>query len=156
MHSFTYLQQYGYNVLMAGYSVFLTCDACTGKTYLLNKFIQDQKARNRNVMVCAPTGIAALHINGVTLHHQFKADIKTNVDTKTYDEVVYELADVDTLIIDEISICRIDLFEYVVKYIFGANSIRKQRNKPKIQVVLSGDFLQLPPVITEEDRKILN
>ena len=156
MHSFTYLQQYGYNVLMAGYSVFLTGDAGTGKTYLLNMFIQDQKARNRNVMVCAPTGIAALHINGVTLHHQFKADIKTNVDTKTYDEVVYELADVDTLIIDEISICRIDLFEYVVKYIFGANSIRKQRNKPKIQVVLSGDFLQLPPVITEEDRKILN
>lgn len=156
MHSFTYLQQYGYNVLMAGYSVFLTGDAGTGKTYLLNKFIQDQRARNRNVMVCAPTGIAALHINGVTLHHQFKADIKTNVDTKTYDEVVYELVDVDTLIIDEISICRIDLFEYVVKYIFGANSIRKQRNKPKIQVVLSGDFLQLPPVITEEDRKILN
>lgn len=156
MYSFTYLQQYGYNVLMAGYSVFLTGDAGTGKTYLLNKFIQDQRARNRNVMVCAPTGIAALHINGVTLHHQFKADIKTNVDTKTYDEVVYELADVDTLIIDEISICRIDLFEYVVKYIFGANSIRKQRNKPKIQVVLSGDFLQLPPVITEEDRKILN
>ena len=59
MHSFTYLQQYGYNVLMAGYSVFLTGDAGTGKTYLLNKFIQDQKARNRNVMVCAPTGIAA-------------------------------------------------------------------------------------------------
>lgn len=141
---------------MAGYSVFLTGDAGTGKTYLLNEFIKDQRARNRNVMVCAPTGIAALHINGVTLHHQFKADIKTNVDTKTYDEVVYELADVDTLIIDEISICRIDLFEYVVKYIFGANSIRKQRNKPKIQVVLSGDFLQLPPVITEEDRKILN
>lgn len=156
MHSFTYLQQYGYNVLMAGYSVFLTGDAGTGKTYLLNEFIKDQRARNRNVMICAPTGIAALHINGVTLHHQFKADIKTNVDTKTYDEVVYELADVDTLIIDEISICRIDLFEYVVKYIFGANSIRKQRNKPKIQVVLSGDFLQLPPVITEEDRKILN
>ena len=156
MHSFTYLQQYGYNVLMAGYSVFLTGDAGTGKTYLLNEFIKDQRARNRNVMVCAPTGIAALHINGVTLHHQFKADIKTNVDTKTYDEVVHELADVDTLIIDEISICRIDLFEYVVKYIFGANSIRKQRNKPKIQVVLSGDFLQLPPVITEEDRKILN
>lgn len=156
MYNFTHLQQYGYNVLMAGYSVFITGSAGTGKTYVLNKFIDDQRARNRNVMVCAPTGIAALHINGVTLHRQFKSGTGINVDTKVYDEVTYELADVDTLIIDEISFCRIDLFDYIVKYIFGANVIRKQRNKPKLQVVLSGDFLQLPPVVTDKDRELLN
>lgn len=155
MSRFTYLQQYGYNVLMAGYSVFLTGDAGTGKTYILNKFIDAQRTRGRNVMVCAPTGIAALHINGVTLHRQFKADIKVNVNTPVYDEVAYELADVDTLIIDEISMCRIDLFELVVKYIFSANALRKRRNKPQIQVVLSGDFLQLPPVLTDADRELL-
>ena len=156
MSNFTYLQQYSYNVLMAGYSVFLTGDAGTGKTYVLNKFIEAQRARGRNVMVCAPTGIAALHINGVTLHRQFKADIKVNVNTSVYDEVAYELADVDTLVIDEISMCRIDLFELIVKYIFSANSLRRRRNKPQLQVVLSGDFLQLPPVMTETDRKLLS
>lgn len=156
MSNFTYLQQYSYNVLMAGYSVFLTGDAGTGKTYVLNKFIEAQRARGRNVMVCAPTGIAALHINGVTLHRQFKADIKVNVNTSVYDEVAYELADVDTLVIDEISMCRIDLFELIVKYIFSANSLRRRRNKPRLQIVLSGDFLQLPPVMTEADRKLLS
>lgn len=156
MNNFTYLQQYGYNVLMAGYSVFITGEAGTGKTYTLNKFIKNQRARGRNVMVCAPTGIAALHINGVTLHRQFKADIRINVNTPVYDEVAYELADVDTLVIDEISMCRIDLFELIVKYIFSANSLRKRRNKPKLQVVLSGDFLQLPPVLTNEDRELLS
>lgn len=156
MYNFNYLQKYGYAVLMAGYSVFLMGDAGTGKTTLLNKFIHDQRERGRNVLVCAPTGIAALHINGVTIHHQFKANIQPNVGNKPYNEIVYQLSEVDTLVIDEISICRVDLFDYVVKYIFAANSIRKYANKPKIQVVLSGDFLQLPPVITEVDREILN
>lgn len=156
MNNFTHLQQYCYNVLMAGYSVFITGDAGTGKTYTINKFITDQRARGRNVMVCAPTGIAALHINGVTVHRQFKADIKVNVKTPVYDEVAYELADVDTLVIDEISMCRIDLFELVAKYIFSANSIRVKRNQPRLQVVLSGDFLQLPPVLTDADRNLLS
>lgn len=156
MSRFNHLQQYGYNVLMAGYSVFLTGDAGTGKTHLLNEFIRKQRERGRNVLVCAPTGIAALHINGVTVHHQFKASIKPNVGLKPYDEVVYQLAEVDTLVLDEISICRIDLFDFVIKNVFAANSIRKKMNKHVIQLVLSGDFLQLPPVITDEDRKILN
>lgn len=155
MYNFKYLQQYAYNVLMAGYSVRLTGGAGVGKTYVINKFIQDQRSRGRNVMVCAPTGIAALHINGVTVHNQFKLGIKPDIKHSIDDEVLNKLANTDTLIIDEIGFLRLDNFDHLVMYIFNANTIRTKANKPKLQVVLSGDFLQLPPVITEADREIL-
>lgn len=156
MSGFTYLQQYAYNVLMAGYSVFLTGEAGTGKTYAINKFVIDQRNRGRNVMICAPTGIAALHIGGVTLHTQFKANITPNIKKALNQHALDALINTDTLIIDEISMARIDLFEFIVLYIFSANSARRKHNRPNIQVVLSGDFLQLPPVITDEDRAVLN
>jgi hypothetical protein len=155
MEGLNYLQTYAYSVLMAGYSVFLTGDAGTGKTYTINKFVKDQRYRGRNVMVCAPTGIAALHVNGVTLHHQFKASVTPNIKRAVDQEALYKLVDTDTLIIEEVSMCRIDLFDFIMMYLFNANSIRKKMNRPNIQLVLCGDFLQLPPVITDKDREVL-
>lgn len=56
----------------------------------------------------------------------------------------------EVIIIDEISMCRIDLFDYVMRMISDA-----QVSSGRKQVVLVGDFFQLPPVITEDDRAIL-
>lgn len=151
-----YLQQYTYNVLMSGYSVFLSGGAGTGKTYVIDKFINDSRNKGRNVMVCAPTGVAALHINGSTLHHQFKAPVKPIIKRAIDESALSELIDTDILVIDEISMCRIDLFDFIANYIFNANETRKRFNKPRIQLVISGDFLQLPPVMTESDKKILD
>lgn len=151
-----YLQQYAYNVLMSGYNTFLTGDAGTGKTYVIKKFIDDARLKGRNVMVCAPTGIAALHVNGVTLHHQFRAKIGPNITRGIQPEALNKLIHTDILIIEEISMARIDLFDFVVNYIFAANSKRKIAGRPNIQLVLVGDFLQLPPVLTKQDKAILD
>ena len=155
MSSLNYLQQYSYNVLMAGYNVFLTGDAGTGKTFVINRFVSDSRRKGRNVMVVAPTGIAALHIDGVTIHHQFGAKTGPIIKCATDDSKLAELVNTDILIIEEISMCRIDLFDFVINYVLEANNIRKRYNKPNIQMVVCGDFLQLPPVITEKDREIL-
>ena len=156
MFNFKALQEYGYNVLMSGYNVFLTGDAGTGKTYLLRMFINEQRKLGRNIMVCGPTGAASLHINGSTLHHQFKAKVGPIVKHPIDSRVLLELIDTDILVIDEISMCRVDLFDYIITYILEANKYRKRANKHIIQFVISGDFFQLPPIISDNDKEVLD
>lgn len=153
---FTQGQVYASQVMNYGYHCFLTGDAGTGKSYVLREFVSNKINENKNVMVVAPTGLAAYNVNGVTMHRAFNAPVApiTSIyDTSKVDDTIIET---DILVIDEISTCRIDLFEYVVKKIFTANSIRKNRGKKPIQLVVCGDFFQLPPVITDFDRIKLN
>jgi len=155
-NGFTYMQFYGYNVMLSGSNVFLTGDAGTGKSYLLNRFIRHCLDNNKNIAVTAPTGIAALNINGATLHRTFKLGLNPLVTPISEIKVPGILMKIDTIIIDEISMCRIDLFEHVMKAIGKANKQRKINGKPVIQIVVCGDFFQLPPVITERDKAVLN
>lgn len=156
MFNFKPLQKYGYDVMMAGYNTFLTGDAGTGKTYLLQIFINEQRSKGRNVMVCGPTGAASLHINGSTLHNQFKINIGPVIKHPIDDTVLAELINTDILIIDEISMCRIDVFDYIAVYILEANKYRKRVGKHTIQIIVCGDFFQLPPIITDNDKQILD
>lgn len=159
---YTYLQQYTYNVLTAGYNVFLTGDAGTGKTFIAMEFISDAVKRDMNVMVLASTGLAALNIHGATIHDGLKINPSDNYkylvkrELSVLDTAIDRLEYTDLLIIEEISMCRIDLFDLVANAVLEANNRRKRKNKPNIQLVVIGDFFQLPPVITKQDKIYLD
>jgi thymidine kinase len=143
-------------ILAAGKNVFLTGAPGSGKTHLLNRFIGYLREREVPTAITAPTGIAATHIGGMTLHSWSGLGIRDSVDekilekllTKSYLKKRFETTKV--LIIDEISMLSPGLFEAV-------NDILKNvRFSPEpfggVQVVLTGDFFQLPPVVKTETK----
>lgn len=140
-------QKKAFDILLSGRNVFLTGDAGTGKTYLINKFIEEMKRQNKNLIVTAPTGIAALNIGGVTIHSAFKIPVGKDL-TKVFISPNEVIQAADIILIDEISMCRMDLFDLV-----GAIIKSVEKN---IQLVVIGDFYQLPPVLNEKDKEILN
>lgn len=122
-----------------GRNVFLSGNAGTGKSYVLNRFIDDLEARSVPYTAMAPTGIAALNMhNGSTIHRTLQVSAGVcNPSEKIRPRKVLTVAEV--IIIDEISMCRIDLFDYVMRMISDA-----QVSSGRKQVVLVGDFFQLP------------
>ena len=145
--------------LWAGDSLFLTGGAGTGKTYLIQRFVEKSQ---KKILLFAPTGKAAVNLGGVTLHSFFKASIgiidksqylkrKDNPAIKLGDENAAVLKAADTIIIDEVSMCRADLFEYVMAIIKAAEYTWKK----SYQIILTGDFYQLPPIVPNKktDRK---
>lgn len=146
-------QKYGFDLMNKGYNIFLTGDAGTGKSYLIKKFIETKEEQRKNVMVVAPTGIAAINIGGVTIHRAFKAPIKPLIEKP--EKLAKTLLKADALICDEISMCRVDLFDFMIYQVMHANMYRRKEKRPDIQIIVIGDFFQLPPVITPKDRGVL-
>lgn len=146
-------QQLAFDCMEQGKNVFLTGDAGTGKSYVVNKFIESCKKKGKQIVICAPTGVAAINIGGVTIHRVFKLPIRPLIETAK--SIPLTLKDADIFLIDEISMARIDVFEYVATVLFVLNNIRRQQGKKDVQVILVGDFFQLPPVITDKDREVL-
>lgn len=150
-------QQNALRILLSGRNAFITGKAGTGKSYLVNQFISISLDRGKKVIVTAPTGIAALNVDGSTLHRAFKVHPGVLVEAPKLSKIPQEIINADIIVIDEISMCRIDLFEYVSKIIFGANKYRYNTDGlGPIQLVVVGDFLQLPPVVTQNDKTVLN
>lgn len=143
-------QETALRILKSGKNVFLTGSAGAGKTYVLNQYIQYLKDRKVNVAVTASTGIAATHMKGVTIHSWAGIGVKETLskrdlmfmNNKKY--IKKPLEKVKVLIIDEISMLhrnQLELVDQVLQYF-------KSKNQAfgAIQVVLCGDFFQLPPV----------
>lgn len=137
-------------ILKSGKNVFLTGSAGTGKTFILNQYIDYLKERKVAVAVTASTGIAATHMNGMTIHAWSGMGVKehlTQRDLLNMQEKKYlqkNLDKVKVLIIDEISMLhktQLDLVDKILKAFKG-------NDMPfgGIQVVLCGDFFQLPPI----------
>lgn len=142
-------QTKAFELVKNGENVFITGKAGTGKSYLTTHIIDYFRQSDKNVMVTAPTGIAALNINGVTLHRAFDIPIdlfKVNIakGIPTVFKLPY-VKDLDVLIIDEISMLRYDIFNYVMYML--------EPVRDKVQVILVGDFLQLPPVLGKNEKK---
>lgn len=141
-----------FKLLMTGTNVFITGEAGTGKTFLINKYIDFLYSHGKKVLICAPTGIAAANYKyGVTINKAFNIGICPSICSPSKHVSTIGIVDKDVIIIDEISMCRIDFFKHIIKTIDECNKIRSS----PIQIVLCGDFFQLPPVILEKEKKIL-
>lgn len=141
-------------ILDAGHSVFLTGPAGSGKTFVLNQFIKNSRQNGKSVAVTASTGLAATHLNGSTIHSWSGIGIADELHKRHVSDMSKSRRDqiesADILIIDEISMVhdfRLDMVEEVCRLVRG-------NDKPfgGIQVVLSGDFFQLPPVNRDDTK----
>ncbi len=158
-------------------SVFLTGKAGTGKTTLLHRI---KEHTHKNVVVAAPTGIAAINAGGVTLHSLFQmpfgAFIPDNngFDTSRMQTLAHFntprsliknlqmhkvkrnlIKQMELLVIDEVSMLRADLLDAIDLI---CRHVRRQQNTPfgGLQVLFIGDMLQLPPVVKQQEWNTLS
>jgi hypothetical protein len=130
-------------------NVFMTGKAGTGKSTLLRYFRATTK---KNHAVIAPTGIAAINVQGQTIHSffGFGIDITTSRVRFVSADKLRVIRSLQTLIIDEISMVRADLFDCI--------NISLQKNRRNtlpfggVQIIAIGDPYQLPPVVKESER----
>lgn len=148
-------QQLALAVMLSGESVFLTGPAGSGKTYILNQFIRLAKKQGKYVSVTATTGLAATHLGGTTIHSWSGIGIHDSLPQGFLDRFPKGRREIikktDILVIDEISMLhdyRLDMVDEICRLI---------REKPLepfggIQVIMSGDFFQLPPINHRDSR----
>ena len=138
-----------------GTNVFLTGAPGAGKTYVLNKYLDFLYKCGIEVAITASTGIAATHIGGTTIHSWAGIGIKKflseeDIDRLTQNERLHKrFQDTRVLVIDEISMLGAEQFETI-------DMLARQMRRSDVpfggmQVVLSGDFFQLPPVTRPGD-----
>lgn len=143
-------QKEAMEILKMGYNCYVTGAAGSGKTHLLNEYIKFLKNKGVEVGVTASTGIAATHMGGMTIHSWSGLGIKDNLteydleDLESKKYLQERFKNTQVLIIDEISMLhhyRLDLIERIARYL-------KKNQLPfgGMQVILCGDFFQLPPV----------
>ncbi len=142
-------------ILESGQSVLLTGAAGTGKTYVLNRFIRRARADGKAVAVTATTGLAATHLGGATIHAWSGIGVRDALDGMFFNKLSKQRAELiskaDVLVIDEVSMLhdfRLDMVEEVTRKVRGGD-----RPFGGLQVILSGDFFQLPPVNRRESRQ---
>lgn len=131
-------------------SVFVTGNAGTGKTMLIRYL---RSVLDRKIVVVAPTGVAALNIEGATIHSFFHlpSKIHEESDIKLLYRKLYQKLEV--LIIDEVSMVRCDLMDSIDKF------LRKNRSSHDpfggVQLLMVGDLYQLPPVAKKHEWDVL-
>ena len=147
---FTTEQQAAWKAVMAGHNVFLTGSGGTGKSFLTALIIYElTKVQNKQVIVCAPTGIAASKIKGATIHRVFGLGVDSVIlnNGKLRKKMPAHVLAADVIIIDEISMVRADIFDCIITSLSAAE---KKSGKRK-QIIVLGDFLQLPPFYSDDD-----
>lgn len=137
------------NLLKMGKNVFLTGAAGSGKTFLLNKYISYLKDNGVRIAITASTGLAATHLNGMTIHAWSGIGVRDQLTPKDLEKIQeskrlksnYKKTKV--LIIDEISMLhgyQLDMVDTIARLLLDSN-------KPfgGIQVILCGDFFSCHP-----------
>ena len=147
-------QQHALNLIeKSSCSIFLTGRAGTGKTTFL-KLIQE--VVQKNFLVLAPTGVAAINAGGQTIHSFFGFDTSVQAPGD-YGRLNQDKTDlvraVDTIIIDEVSMVRCDIVDAMDRTL----RLYRENSAPfgGIQMIFAGDMFQLEPVVSEDDRQVL-
>ena len=146
------------------HSLFLTGKAGTGKSTFLRYIASHTRKKH---IVLAPTGIAAINAGGVTLHSFFKLpfhpllpnDVQYSVHNlrktlKYNSEKIKILRELELVIIDEISMVRADVIDFIDKVLRVYSQNMREPFGGK-QLLLVGDIFQLEPVVKEDDRQLL-
>lgn len=154
--------------------IFLTGKAGTGKTTFLRKLAQ---LTHKRFVIVAPTGIAALHAKGVTIHSQFLLPLGSFLPTREPEGnfgssggfyTQYSLGrrhtlnssrkkvlqSIELLIIDEVSMLRADVLDAID---YRLKSVHRNFSEPfgGVQVLMIGDLFQLPPIVKDEEWRVL-
>lgn len=138
-------------------SVFLTGKAGTGKTTFLKEVV---RRSDKQVVVVAPTGVAAMNAGGVTMHSFFQLPFTPYVPGSTIrDKYKFSslkrkvINSMDLLVIDEVSMVRADLLDAV------SDALQRHRHSPLpfggVQLLMIGDLQQLTPVVTPSEEDVL-
>jgi ATP-dependent DNA helicase PIF1 len=132
--------------------IFITGKAGTGKSTLLDHF---RKTTRKEIAVLAPTGVAALNVQGQTIHSffGFKPSITPDRVRKISGSGRDIYREFDTIIIDEVSMVRADLLDCVEKFL-RLNGPDRNKWFGGIQMVFIGDLYQLPPVVAGPEKEI--
>lgn len=140
--------------MLSGESVLLTGPAGSGKTFVLNQFIKIAKSQGKHVSVTATTGLAATHLGGTTIHSWAGMGIHDSVPDNFAEHIAKGRREIiqttDVLIIDEISMLhdfRLDMVDEICRLV-------RKKDEPfgGIQLIMSGDFFQLPPINRGDSR----
>lgn len=141
-------------IMLSGESVLLTGPAGSGKTFLLNQFIRLSKASGKHVSVAATTGLAATHLGGTTIHSWAGIGVSDFLPSGFAEHISKGRREIiektDVLIIDEISM----LHDYRLDMVDEACRLVRRKDEPfgGIQIIMSGDFFQLPPINRGDSR----
>jgi ATP-dependent exoDNAse (exonuclease V) alpha subunit len=151
------IQREALDILKTGVNVFITGPAGSGKTHVVNQYISYLKEHGVPTGITASTGIAATHMGGMTIHSWSGIGVKDDLTEHDLESIFDKaglrkrMQETKVLIIDEVSMLhhfRLDLIDQVLKHV-------RKSDKPfgGLQVVLCGDFFQLPPVSRYGDRE---
>lgn len=151
-------QDAAYNICKTGANVFLTGEPGSGKTHTVNRYVKYLRSHAIEPAITASTGIAATHIGGMTIHSWSGIGIKDKLSTQDLNTIASRnyiekrIKKTNVLIIDEISMLganSLSMVDLVCKKIKG-------NEKPfgGIQVVLVGDFFQLPPIANRGEKSL--
>lgn len=149
-------QQSTLDLMLAGESIFLTGPAGVGKSAIIKAFME--QSENKHIAITSTTGISAVHIGGSTLHSYLGIGIGeddaekliSKIKSKWYSQNRWKK--LQTLIIDEVSMLTGELFDKL-EYIAQEIRMNDEEAFGGVQLILCGDFLQLPPV-DKSDNKV--
>ncbi len=148
-------QEEAFNIMKTGANVFLTGEPGSGKTHTVNRFVRYLREHGLEPAVTASTGIAATHIGGMTIHSWSGIGIRSFLNQQDLNHIAgtkrlaSRIKNTHTLIIDEISMLSARTFGMVE----AACRAVRGGSEPfgGIQVILVGDFFQLPPVVRRQE-----